>query len=51
MSFSMASAIGQSVQQPSFEAAEIKASKSGGPISGDFDAAGQLWLRNLTLRA
>jgi len=50
VSFSIASATGQSVQHPSFEAAEIKASKSGGPISGDFHAAGQLWLRNLTLK-
>jgi len=50
MGFSVACATGQSVQQPSFEAAEIKVSKSGGPISGDLHAAGQLWLRNLTLK-
>lgn len=50
MGFSVACATGQSVQQPSFEAAEIRVSRSGGPISGDLHAAGQLWLRSLSLK-
>jgi len=50
MGFSIACATGQSFQQPSFEAAEIRVSKSGGPISADLHAAGQLCLRSLTLK-